>query len=330
MGAVSPNGIGNEAFCRAVLAGTSGVSRITASIPATCRCRSPAKCRLRRTGLGRRPRAQARLARGAPRARGLDRSAARSRHRRLAQLSLERSSARSASCWAPAAARRNSPKSKYRLWLQGKIKQVSLFCIPSGTMGTLSSEVSMRFGLRGMSHVITTGCTSSTDALGYALRQIQFGFLPDDAGRRRGRAHRARHHEGLHAHAHHDRVRGTTRRSAPRGRSPPIATASWWPKAPGCSCWKSTSTRGARRTDPGRSRGLRLHLRGLSSRSPAGMWRRAGARHSDGDGGCRHSRRRRGLRQPARHLDPAERPHRNPGAEAGAWATRPTARRCRA
>jgi 3-oxoacyl-[acyl-carrier-protein] synthase II len=45
-------------------------------------------------------------------------------------------------------------------------------------MGTLSSEISMRFGLRGMSHVITTGCTSSTDAFGYALRQIQFGFLP--------------------------------------------------------------------------------------------------------------------------------------------------------
>jgi len=42
----------------------------------------------------------------------------------------------------------------------------------------MSSEVSMRFGLRGMSHVVTTGCTSSTDALGYALRQIQFGFIP--------------------------------------------------------------------------------------------------------------------------------------------------------
>jgi len=45
-------------------------------------------------------------------------------------------------------------------------------------MGTLSSEVSMRFGFRGYSHVFTTGCTSSTDALGYALRQIQFGSLP--------------------------------------------------------------------------------------------------------------------------------------------------------
>jgi 3-oxoacyl-[acyl-carrier-protein] synthase II len=65
-----------------------------------------------------------------------------------------------------------------RLWLTGRVKQVSLFCIPSGTMGTLSSEISMRFGLRGMSHVVTTGCTSSTDAFGYALRQIQFGFIP--------------------------------------------------------------------------------------------------------------------------------------------------------
>ena len=52
---------------------------------------------------------------------------------------------------------------------------MSLFCVPTGVMGTLSSELSVRFGLRGASHVITTGCTSSTDALGYATRQIQAG-----------------------------------------------------------------------------------------------------------------------------------------------------------
>src|SRR5213079_1217788 len=34
-----------------------------------------------------------------------------------------------------------------------------------------------RFGLRGPSHVVTTGCTSSTDAFGYAMRQIQSGRL---------------------------------------------------------------------------------------------------------------------------------------------------------
>src|SRR5438132_10058 len=54
---------------------------------------------------------------------------------------------------------------------------MSLFCVPTGVMGTLSSELSVRFGLRGPSHVVTTGCTSSTDAFGYAMRQIQSGRL---------------------------------------------------------------------------------------------------------------------------------------------------------
>jgi 3-oxoacyl-[acyl-carrier-protein] synthase II len=67
---------------------------------------------------------------------------------------------------------------QYHLYYTGHIKSVSLFSIPSGTMGTFSSEVSMRFGFRGMSHVITTGCTSSTDGLAYAVRQIQLGVQP--------------------------------------------------------------------------------------------------------------------------------------------------------
>jgi len=67
---------------------------------------------------------------------------------------------------------------QYRLWHSGHVKQVSLFCIPSGTMGTIPSEVSMRFGFRGYSHVITTGCTSSTDAIGYAYQHIQAGVQP--------------------------------------------------------------------------------------------------------------------------------------------------------
>jgi 3-oxoacyl-[acyl-carrier-protein] synthase II len=42
-------------------------------------------------------------------------------------------------------------------------------------LGTLSSDICIRFDLRGPSHVVTTGCTSSTDAMGYAMRQIQGG-----------------------------------------------------------------------------------------------------------------------------------------------------------
>src|SRR5260370_36675502 len=45
-------------------------------------------------------------------------------------------------------------------------------------MGTIPSEISMRFGFRGYSHVVTAGCTSSTDALGYAYQHIQAGVLP--------------------------------------------------------------------------------------------------------------------------------------------------------
>jgi 3-oxoacyl-[acyl-carrier-protein] synthase II len=45
-------------------------------------------------------------------------------------------------------------------------------------MGTIPSEVSMRFGFRGYSHVVTAGCTSSTDAIGYAYQHIQAGVQP--------------------------------------------------------------------------------------------------------------------------------------------------------
>ena len=66
---------------------------------------------------------------------------------------------------------------QYRLFYAGLIKQCSVYTIPTGTIGTLASEVSMRFGFRGLSHIVSTGCTSSTDAIGYAYRNIQAGVL---------------------------------------------------------------------------------------------------------------------------------------------------------
>jgi len=66
---------------------------------------------------------------------------------------------------------------QYRLYFRGQQNKMSLFCVPSGVMGSLSSELNVRFGLRGPSHVVTTGCTSSTDAIAYAMRQIQSGRL---------------------------------------------------------------------------------------------------------------------------------------------------------
>jgi 3-oxoacyl-[acyl-carrier-protein] synthase II len=66
---------------------------------------------------------------------------------------------------------------QYRLYYTGHLKQCSVYTIPTGTIGTLASEVSMRFGFRGLSHIVSTGCTSSTDAIGYAFHHIQSGRL---------------------------------------------------------------------------------------------------------------------------------------------------------
>ncbi len=66
---------------------------------------------------------------------------------------------------------------QYRLYYEGLQKQASVYVIPTSTPGSLASEVSIRFGFRGLSHLISTGCTSSSDALGYAMRHVQRGEL---------------------------------------------------------------------------------------------------------------------------------------------------------
>ncbi len=63
----------------------------------------------------------------------------------------------------------------YELWYRGDVKQASVYAIPSGTIGTIASEISMAYGLHGFSHLISTGCTSSTDAIGYAYRNLKLG-----------------------------------------------------------------------------------------------------------------------------------------------------------
>ena len=66
---------------------------------------------------------------------------------------------------------------QYRLYHAGQWRQCSVYVVPTSTIGTLASEISMRFGFRGLSHVVSTGCTSSTDALGYAYHHIRRGAL---------------------------------------------------------------------------------------------------------------------------------------------------------
>jgi 3-oxoacyl-[acyl-carrier-protein] synthase II len=63
----------------------------------------------------------------------------------------------------------------YEYWYLGPKTHASVYIIPASTHGGLSSEISMALGLRGLSHVVSTGCTSSTDAIFYAAQHIALG-----------------------------------------------------------------------------------------------------------------------------------------------------------
>jgi 3-oxoacyl-[acyl-carrier-protein] synthase II len=54
-------------------------------------------------------------------------------------------------------------------------RHVTPYAIAVGICGMVSSEISISLGLRGLSHVLSCGCTSSTDAIGYAAALIRSG-----------------------------------------------------------------------------------------------------------------------------------------------------------
>jgi 3-oxoacyl-[acyl-carrier-protein] synthase II len=177
MGAVSPNGIGADNFTRAVLAGESGVRRITKFDPSDIRVQIAGDVPGFDEFAWVEPHERKHLSRAVPLALAASAEALRLAGIDTSSLSLDEQREIGVVLGTGGGAQDFSEEN-YGHYYEGRHKQASLFVIPSGTMGTMSSEISMRFGLRGMSHVITTGCTSSTDALGYALRQIQFGYIP--------------------------------------------------------------------------------------------------------------------------------------------------------
>lgn len=54
-------------------------------------------------------------------------------------------------------------------------KRVTPYAIPVSIVGMISSEISIALELNGISHVLSTGCTSSTDAISYAASLIRAG-----------------------------------------------------------------------------------------------------------------------------------------------------------
>lgn len=64
---------------------------------------------------------------------------------------------------------------QYREFFTDGLKRVTPYAIPVSICGMLSSEISIALQVHGISHVLSTGCTSSTDATGYALALLQAG-----------------------------------------------------------------------------------------------------------------------------------------------------------
>lgn len=174
MGVVSPNGIGRTAFCRAILAGQSGVKPITRFDASNLPVKIAGEIQDFNELDWMEARERKHVSRTVPLALAASAEALQDAAIDHQKLSLDQQREIGVVLGTGGGAQ-DFTEHQYDLYYNGKIKQVSLFTVPSGTAGTIASEVSMRFGLRGMSQVITTGCTSSTDAFGHALRQVQLG-----------------------------------------------------------------------------------------------------------------------------------------------------------
>jgi 3-oxoacyl-[acyl-carrier-protein] synthase II len=176
MGTVSPNGVGSHAFSEAVLAGHSGVQRISRFDPSEIQVQIAGEVRDFDEAAWVEKRDRKHVSRVLPLALAAAHEALTTARLDAASLPVE-TRRRIGVIIGSGGGAQEFTEEQYRLFFQQKYKQMSLFCVPTGVMGTLSSELSTRFGLRGPSHVITTGCTSSTDAIGYSLRQIQSGRI---------------------------------------------------------------------------------------------------------------------------------------------------------
>ena len=175
MGCVTPIGIGREAFWSGLHNGASGVSRIDSFDVSNSPVKIAAQVRNFdwQSQLG--PKDRKHVPRTVPLALAAAREAFHDAGITPDDLSLE---ARQEIGVEIGTGGVGLPfvEDHYAIWYKGgSHSKASVYIIPAATHGTLSSELSMAFGLRGLSHVVSTGCTSSTDAIAYATQHIALG-----------------------------------------------------------------------------------------------------------------------------------------------------------
>jgi 3-oxoacyl-[acyl-carrier-protein] synthase II len=175
MGAVSPNGIGLGDFWEATRRGISGIDTISLFDPCKLSCRVAGEVKNFRAEDYLSLSEIRRVGRVVPFAIAATREALQNARIATAEMTLDEKRALGVILGSGGGAM-DFTEEQYRLFFNDQLRKVSAYNVSSSTMGALSSEISLYFGFRGPSHVISTGCTSSTDAIGYAYNMIRFGL----------------------------------------------------------------------------------------------------------------------------------------------------------
>ena len=175
LGVVSPNGIGRDAFWRATRAGVSGVRTISLFDSTSHPCRIAGEASDFRPENYLSPKELKRVGRAVPMAIAATREALEA-----ARVDMQSTTLEERRSWGvilgSGGGTPDFTEEQYRLYFSDLLRKTSAYGVSSSTIGSLSSEISLAFDLRGPSHVVSTGCTSSTDAIGYAFNLIRFGL----------------------------------------------------------------------------------------------------------------------------------------------------------
>ncbi|HEY8563319.1 MAG TPA: beta-ketoacyl-[acyl-carrier-protein] synthase family protein [Pyrinomonadaceae bacterium] len=173
-GCVTPIGIGRERFWESLKSGTSGISRIESFDVSDAEVKIAGEIKDFDWQAELNPKDRKNVSRCVPLALRAAREAIRDAEIQPENLSLDEKR-RFGVVLGTGGGGLAFTERQYVYWLTGEAGKASIYTIPSSTHGGLSSELSMSFGLHGLSHIVSTGCTSSTDAIAYAAQHIALG-----------------------------------------------------------------------------------------------------------------------------------------------------------
>lgn len=174
MGCITPIGIGRDAFWNALIKGESGVRRIETFDVSASPVKIAAQVQDFDWEAQLSPKDRKHVPRTVPLALAAAREALNDANLQTDALTLEERRAIGVVLGTGGGGLAFTEQ-QYSYWYIGPANKASVYTIPASTHGGLSSELSMAFGLRGLSHIVSTGCTSSTDAIAYAAQHIALG-----------------------------------------------------------------------------------------------------------------------------------------------------------